>query len=953
VLKVLVVGPESLSGVLGPTVLGRPDIDHVHVESPQGAVEAAASARPQMVVIDLPPGEAVALVRSLRDNSATRPTAIVWLDRGEPGEAETEIAVAGANAVVTLPLDPFLWDRRLEELLSVPTRRTRRIPVRLRDWASFVVDAGEQHGTIINIGVRGVLLESPRQLDLGAKVGLTLELPGEPAPVAVVGQVVRLAGEEGGQYRAGIEFLVYRGDARDRIARFVESEPEDSDRRGAPAAALPLSVRSFEGQEEWEDELRASEIRKALILDSALDCILTTDHEGRVIEFNAAARRVFGYTRSEILGREVADTIVPPRLRDELRRRLSDFVLTGENSDLGRRREATAMRADGSFLPVEVVVVPAYVKGRVILTAYIRDLTERRRGERLAVARQRATQALTAALSLAEATPTVLEALVQGLECADARLWVADGDPPEPTLAGTSPGARMAPLPASAVDSLVRRTFEDGEAAWTDAGGEAGATLAVPVRVGGQVLGVLEVRWDKARARDADLVPAVADVASLLALFLKRQSAEADLHRFARYDSLTGLPNRSFFLDTLERTLSRAGRQRTRSALLFLDLDGFKSVNDALGHAAGDAVLQAMADRLRGGTRTSDVVARIGGDEFTVLVQNLTRADDAALVVRGLLDRLARPCQADDHEVALSASAGISVYPDDGTDADTLLRNADLAMYRAKQDGKNTYRFFTAEMSERALERMLLLDSLRVALERDEFEIVYLPVVHREGPPSLEALLRWRHPKLGVVTPASFIAQAEESGLILPIGAGVLRGATRFAASLERKDVRVVVNLSARQFLQPNLVGTVAEALEKSGLPACRLELDLTEPTVMTEGEETTTRLRQLRELGVQLALDDFGTGYFSIRRIRDLGFRRLKIDRSLVSGLPDNPEQGAHVVAILGLGRSLGLEVVAEGVENEAQRAFLEAHDCTGLQGYLLSPPLTADEVPGFLAKV
>ena len=478
-------------------------------------------------------------------------------------------------------------------------------------------------------------------------------------------------------------------------------------------------------------------------------------------------------------------------------------------------------------------------------------------------------------------------------------------------------------------------------------------SLAVPVRVGGQVLGVLEVRCERARAREAEWIPALADVGSLLALFLKRQRAEADLQRFARYDSLTGLPNRSFFLDTLERTLSRAGRQRTRSALVFLDLDGFKAVNDGLGHAAGDTVLQTMSDRLRAGTRSSDLVARIGGDEFIVLVQNLARADDAALVARGLLDRLARPCRADDHDVTLSASAGISVYPEDGTDADTLLRNADLAMYRAKQEGKNTYRFFTAEMSERALERMLLLDSLRVALERDEFEIVYLPVVHRGGAPSLEALLRWRHPKLGLVTPASFIAQAEESGLILPIGAGVLRGATRFAASLERKDVRVVVNLSARQFLQPNLVDSVEQALRRSGLEASRLELDLTEPTVMTEGEDTTERLRQLRELGVQLALDDFGTGYFSIRRIRDLGFRRLKIDRSLVSALPGNAEQAAHVVAILGLGRNLGLEVVAEGVESEAQRAFLEEHGCTGLQGYLLSPPLSAADVPGYLAKI
>ena len=227
-------------------------------------------------------------------------------------------------------------------------------------------------------------------------------------------------------------------------------------------------MRPFEEAREWEEELRASEIRKALILDSALDCILTADHEGRVIEFNAAARRLFGYSRSEILGREVADTIVPPGLRDELRSGLRDFVLTGESSDLGRRREATAMRADGSLVPVEVVVVPAYVKGRVILTAYIRDISDRRRGERLAAARQRATQALTASLSLAEASPAVLDALVQGLDCTEARLWVAEGDPPAPSLAGTSAGA-PAPAPWSPLppdDSLARRTLEDGAATW-------------------------------------------------------------------------------------------------------------------------------------------------------------------------------------------------------------------------------------------------------------------------------------------------------------------------------------------------------------------------------------------------------------------------------------------------------------------------------------------------------
>jgi predicted signal transduction protein with EAL and GGDEF domain len=345
-------------------------------------------------------------------------------------------------------------------------------------------------------------------------------------------------------------------------------------------------------------------------------------------------------------------------------------------------------------------------------------------------------------------------------------------------------------------------------------------------------------------------------------------------------------------------------------------------------------------------------VARIGGDEFTVLVQNLARADDAALVARSLIDRLARAVAVENHEVTLGASAGISVYPEDGTDADSLLRNADLAMYRAKQEGRNTYRFFTAEMSERALERMLLLDSLRSALERDEFELVYLPVVSAGRTTALEALLRWRHPKLGLVAPAAFIAQAEESGLILPIGAHVLSVAGRFVASLPQRELRLVVNFSARQFMQPNLVDHVRSVLAASGLVPQRLELDLTETTVMTESEEVAERLRRLHELGVRLSLDDFGTGYFSIGRLRALGFRSLKIDRSFVAHLPGSPEHAAEVDAILALARALGIDVVAEGVETEEQRAFLEARGCSSLQGYLLSPPLTAAEVPAFLAR-
>jgi len=955
-LKVLVVGPESLSGELGPTVLGRPDVDRIHVSDPAAALTTAERLQPNMVVLDLPAAEAERLVRGLRENQRTRPTAIVCMNRSEPADVETALRAAGANAVIPLPIDNLIWDRRLEELLNVPARRAKRIPVRVRDWSRLVRATDEADGTVINIGARGILMETERRLELGAKVGLSFALPGDPTEVRLVGQVVRIAGTEGGLHRLGVEFLVYRADARERIGAFVDAEAE-VDRPGASAAALNLKVRAFDEAREWEEELRASELRKALILDSALDCIVTVDHEGRILEFNAAARRVFGYTRAEVLGREVAEKIVPPQIRAELRRRLRDFVGSGDSPDMGQRREGVAMRADGSLFPVEVVVVPAFVKERVLLTAYIRDLTERRRRERLTEARHRATQALAESLSLAEAAPLVVEAVGQGLGWEEVHLWAGEAEPERGAgrleivaswIWGGS-GARARPS-----EELARQVLAGGEALWVEAAAPpaAGAAAAVPVRAGGRVLGVLEARSAQPQPREDDWLGTLSEIGGQVGFFMRRQHAETDLQRLARYDSLTGLPNRPFFLETVERTLSRSERRRARAALVFVDLDGFKDVNDRLGHAAGDVVLQTVAERLRAGTRRADLVARIGGDEFTVLVQDLARADDAALVARGLLERLSRSCVVNEHEIPLSASAGIAVYPEDGGDADTLMRHADLAMYRAKAEGKNAYRFFTAAMSERARERMVLLDGLRAALERDEFELVYLPVVRRSGPPGLEALLRWRHPEQGVVAPSAFIAQAEESGLILPIGSRVLKMATRFAASLSRGDVRVSVNVSARQFLQLDIVTAVEEALAASSLPPSRLELDLTEQTVMTDSEEVAERLRRLRETGVNLALDDFGTGYSSIARIREFGFRGLKIDRSFIRELPASAEHATLVEAILALARSLGLEAVAEGVETEAQRAFLEARGCTGFQGYLLSPPLAPQEVDAFLAK-
>jgi diguanylate cyclase (GGDEF)-like protein/PAS domain S-box-containing protein len=427
------------------------------------------------------------------------------------------------------------------------------------------------------------------------------------------------------------------------------------------------------------------------------------------------------------------------------------------------------------------------------------------------------------------------------------------------------------------------------------------------------------------------------------------QAMALQMTHTAQHDFLTGLPNRMLFNDRVTQAITLAPRHMKKVAVLFLDLDGFKHINDSLGHATGDKLLQSIGKRLVECVRGSDTVSRQGGDEFVVLLSEMEQSEDAAITAIRMLEAVAEAHNIDHHDLHVTTSIGLSVYPDDGLDAETLIKNADTAMYQAKENGRQSYQFFKPAMNVRAVERQSIEESLRRALERNEFTLHYQPKINLKSGEitGAEALIRWTHPTRGLISPGQFIPIAEDCGLILPIGQWVLREACKQARDWFDQGLplgRMAVNISSMEFREDNCLENIFAILRETGLDPSSLELELTESVLMKRAESAASVLQSLRASGIQVAVDDFGTGYSSLSYLRKFPIDALKIDQSFVRQITSAPEDTTIVKAVISMGRSLKLRVVAEGVETLEELAFLQTHQCDEAQGYFFSRPVLPD---------
>ncbi len=686
----------------------------------------------------------------------------------------------------------------------------------------------------------------------------------------------------------------------------------------------------------WRISERAR-ARVDLVLNSTGEGIVGLDLDRRITFANKSAVNMMGYSSHEVLVGQPIDRI----LQDSNSAFYGDDTLYSySDGSVHYGLERMVLRKDGTSLPVELVSNPIHEHDVVVGTVLtLKDETYRKRAEE----EQRKTLSLLSA-TLESTTDGILVVDRGGKITSFNQKFVEMWKIPKEIIVDRDDEKAIAHVLDQLIDPegflvKVRELYSKPDAESFDVlkfkDGKVFERYAKPQRIGAECVGRV---WS---FRDVTV----------------RIHSEEQLNFLATHDALTRLPNRILLIDRLGQTMSRVRWQKRLVAVMFLDLDRFKVINDTLGHTVGDLLLKAVSERLTASVRSGDTVARLGGDEFIIILADIGQAEDVARVAEKILNSLSKPFNLAGREFFITTSIGISLYPDDGEQPETLLKNADTAMYRAKEQGRNNYQHYSAAMNASAFERLMIETSLRQALERREFLLYYQPQVDLATWQivGIEALIRWNHPTMGLVSPAKFIPLAEETGLIIPIGEWVLRTAcsqNKAWQSAGFPPIRVSVNVSGFQFQQPDLIDRLRRVLDDSDLAPHFLEMELTESILMKNEEKMIATIGTLHEMGVNISIDDFGTGYSSLSYLKRFAINNLKIDQSFVRDITTSPDDAAIVAAIITLAHSLKLKVIAEAVETDDQLESLRTLQCDYMQGYLYSRPVPAEEMTKLLKE-
>lgn len=683
-----------------------------------------------------------------------------------------------------------------------------------------------------------------------------------------------------------------------------------------------------------ERALQGSELNFRALAENANDGMLIAEKDGAIVYVNERIAEITGYESSELLALHMERLIAPEEL--QMMVDIHSAVFNGTEAGIF---ETALVRKDQAQLPVEVSSALTTWAGKIADLLVIRDISERK-------ATEASMRSLEQRLALHfQQTPLVV------IEW-DTDFRVRDWNPAAEKVFGYSKREALGRhanelIVSGKAKNTVAQVWDEllihksGNFVTNENLTKDGRTIFCDwnntplIDESGTVIGVISL---------------VQDVS------VQRQTTQR-IHYLAYFDELTGLPNRALFNDRLAQAIFDANRHGRLAGLMFLDLDQFKVINDTMGHAAGDTLLKIVAERLKKSVREGDTVARMGGDEFAILLEDISQIENAARIAQKILDAFKEPCEVDQRSIFATFSIGVTLFPLDGISAAALLKNADSAMYHAKEQGRNNFQFYSAEMTTRVHERFMLEGKLRLALERQEFVLHYQPQIDIKTGKIIgaEALIRWEHPELGTVSPASFIPLAEETGLIVSIGEWVLATACTQFKSWEHglgNDLRLAVNCSSRQFKEAGFAARVKQLVSETGFSPSRLELEITESILIEQSNLIHDILTEFAQMGMSISIDDFGTGYSSLSYLRKFPINTLKIDRSFIHALTNEPEDGSLVKAIVAMARSMKLRVIAEGVETNEQLSFLRSENCDEAQGFLFAKPLPADEFYKLLAN-